>query len=410
MGSPIRPIAHGEIMSTQIGATHIGIIDQDPVRLVTAMLHRRFKAEKMIFIGVECQRKQYTRLRDVLTSKGIESEFFIIPATINIPLIKSKITELAERLSASGQNVFFNASCGLRHRLLCTYEIFRTYHWPIYVIEPFSDELCWLYPDEKTRAPQEQVEDHINISDCLAIFGARCTFSEDEICDALKSNIENLGKKWASNALVLGPGFATLNYLATTSRKTQRLDVALSEKQKSYRELDMLIDDLCHAKLAEYQNGILTFRSETVRRFANGEWLEWYVHHVVNDIRSKLLTIQDLSLNVQVYRQRGDNEVRNELDVATVVNNKLHIIECKTKGMANDGDDTLYKLESIRDLLGGLQARAMLVSFRPLRHHDVTRATDLGLALIGPEQLPNLKEHLHQWFIEAGGDDINAFS
>ncbi|CSI93794.1 Domain of uncharacterised function (DUF1887) [Vibrio cholerae] len=33
-------------------------------------------------------------------------------------------------------------------------------------------------------------------------------------------------------------------------------------------------------------------------------------------------TIQDRSLNVQVYRQLGEREVRNELDVATVVNNK----------------------------------------------------------------------------------------
>ena len=71
--------------------------------------------------------------------------------------------------------------------------------------------------------------------------------------------------------------------------------------------------------------------------------------------------------------------------------------------MSSDGDDTLYKLESIRDLLGGIQARAMLVSFRPLRHHDVIRATDLGLALIGPDQLSDLKTHLHQWFLEAGG-------
>ena len=74
-----------------------------------------------------------------------------------------------------------------------------------------------------------------------------------------------------------------------------------------------------------------------------------------------------------------------------VVNNKLHIIECKTKGMRDDGDDTLYKLESLRDLLGGLQARAMLVSFRPLRHNDITRAEDLGLALIGPDELKDLK-------------------
>lgn len=388
-------------------ATHVGIIDQDPVRLVTALLHRKFKAEKVIFIGVECQLPQYEQLSRVLQPKGVDTEFFLIPSDINIPLIKSKIEQLAQRLKKECNNVFFNASCGLRHRLLTAYEIFRSYNWPIYVIEPFSDELCWLYPDGQE---QQQVEDHINISDYLTIFGARCELQDEDVRSVLDSTIGTLGHKWASNAYELGPGLATLNYLATTCRKEQKLDVELSDKQQGYRELGMLIDDLHEAGLSTYENGVLTFSSEAARRFANGEWLEWYVHHIVEEIKHQLLTIQDLSLGVQVYRKIGEKEVRNELDVATVVNNKLHIIECKTKGMSSDGDDTLYKLESIRDLLGGLQARAMLVSFRPLRQHDITRATDLGLALIGPDQLSDLKTHLHEWFLAAGGSSNDAFA
>ncbi len=224
-----------------------------------------------------------------------------------------------------------------------------------------------------------------------------------KIPEQLDAKLHDLGVRWASNALELGPGLATLNYLATTCRKEQKLDVGLTEKQQSYRELDMLIQDLVDTELATYEKGILTFESEDARRFSNGEWLENLVHSTVKQIQQEIPTIQDRSLNVQVYRQLGEREVRNELDVATVVNNKLHIIECKTKGMRDDGDDTLYKLESLRDLLGGLQARAMLVSFRPLRHNDITRAEDLGLALIGPDELKNLKHYLSTWFKEAGG-------
>ncbi|MBE1275817.1 Card1-like endonuclease domain-containing protein [Enterovibrio baiacu] len=388
-------------------AIHVGIIDQDPVRLVTALLHRQSQAERVIFIGVEEQQHQFDQLSKVLLPKGIQTDFYVIPTDINIPLIKSKLVELAEQLKQESAEVYFNASCGLRHRLLSAYEVFRTYQWPIYVIEPFSDELCWLFPEGRQ---QQQVEDHINISDYLTIFGARCELLEDDIRSPLETTIESVGHKWASNAYELGPGLATLNYLATTCRKEQRLDVELSEKQQGYRELGMLIDDLNDAGLSTYKGGILTFTNEAARRFANGEWLEWYVHHIVEQIQRELLTIQDYSLGVQVYRQIGEKEVRNELDVATVVNNKLHIIECKTKGMSSDGDDTLYKLESIRDLLGGLQARAMLVSFRPLRHHDITRATDLGLALIGPDQLGDLKTHLHQWFLKAGGYEKASFA
>ncbi|MGF1908346.1 DUF1887 family protein [Vibrio kasasachensis] len=383
-------------------AIHVGIIDQDPIRLVTPLLDNRTLSQHIVFIGTETQKEIYDRLHSVLAKRQITSEFFEIPNVANTSRIKHAVTQLAEELKNRGEAIKLNASCGLRHRLLSVYEVFRSYHWPIFVVEPNSDRLCWLYPEGKEDT---QVEDRITIDDYLTIFGARGEFSEHNLPPQLDKKLYELGERWASNALELGPGLATLNYLATTCRKEQRLDVELSEKQQGYRELNMLLSDIVGAQIATYQDGILTFASEEARRFSNGEWLETLVHSTVRQIQQDMPTIQDRSLNVQVYRQLGEREVRNELDVASVVNNKLHIIECKTKGMRDDGDDTLYKLESLRDLLGGLQARAMLVSFRPLRYNDITRAEDLGLALIGPDELKDLKNHLSQWFAEAGGSE-----
>ena len=383
-------------------AVHVGIIDQDPIRLVTPLLDNRTVSDHIVFIGVKSQKEMYHRLHSVLAKRDITFEFFEIPNVANTSRIKRAVGILADDLNVRGEDVKLNASCGLRHRLLSVYEVFRTFHWPIFVVEPNSDRLCWLYPDGKEDT---QVEDRITIDDYLTVFGARGEFNDQQLPPQLDQKLYGLGERWASNALELGPGLATLNYLATTCRKEQKLDVALSEKQQGYRELNMLLSDLVEAEVAHYENGILTFVDEDARRFSNGEWLETLVHSTVRQIQKDMPTIQDHSLNVQVYRQLGDREVRNELDVASVANNKLHIIECKTKGMRDDGDDTLYKLESLRDLLGGLQARAMLVSFRPLRYNDITRAEDLGLALIGPDELKDLKTHLTNWFKEAGGYD-----
>ncbi|MGX9415759.1 Card1-like endonuclease domain-containing protein [Vibrio sp. WJH972] len=383
-------------------AIHVGIIDQDPVRLVTPLLDERSNGKHLLLLGDQSQYPIYTRLQKVLEEKDITTEFYLIPSGTRISAIKEAITQLAEDVLNRGEKVRLNASCGLRHRLLSAYEVFRSYECPIFVVEPNSDRLCWLYPDEKGYS---QLQDLITIPDYLSIFGARCEFIDHKIPEELDKKLYQLGERWASNALELGPGLATLNYLATTCRKEQKLDVELSEKQQGYKELNQLINDLVDAEIAQYDNGILTFANEDARRFSNGEWFETLVDSIVREIQQDMPTIQDRSLNVQVFRQLGEQEVKNELDVATVVNNKLHIIECKTKGMRDDGDDTLYKLESLRDLLGGLQARAMLVSFRPLRHNDISRARDLGLALIGPEELKTLKTHLTNWFADAGGTE-----
>ncbi|WED27820.1 DUF1887 family protein [Vibrio sp. DW001] len=383
-------------------AIHVGIIDRDPIRLITPLFDNRAICEHIIFIGDKNQKTMFQRLKYVLDKRNIETEFFEITSIADTPLIRQAIHQLETNLRQRGKELKLNASCGLRHRLLPVYEMFRRNAWEIFVVEPNSDKICWIYPEENKDA---QLEDHITIADYLTIFGARAEFNEHDLPDQLDQQLYELGQRWAGNALELGPGLATLNYLATTCRKEQKLEVSLTEKQQGYREVNMLLSDLVDTQLATYQNGILKFASEDARRFSNGEWLETLVHSTVKQIQDELPTIQDHSLNVQVYRQLGEREVRNELDVATVVNNKLHIIECKTKGMRDDGDDTLYKLESLRDLLGGLQARAMLVSFRPLRHNDITRAEDLGLALIGPDELKDLKKHLTHWFADAGGHD-----
>jgi len=382
---------------------HVGIIDQDPVRLVTPLLDHRSTATCIVLIGDDTQKPVFSRIKGILEQRNIATEFHEVPCGSNILSIKESIKKLAQRLKNTEETIRLNASCGLRHRLLSVYEVFRSFEWPIFVVEPNSDRLCWLFPE---YYQDTQVQDRITISDYLTIFGAKGEFLESEIAPELDKTLYDIGECWAGNALELGPGLATLNYLATTCRKEQKLSVELSEKQQGYRELNILMSDLVNAKIATYDNGMLTFANEDARRFSNGEWLETLVHSTVKQLQKDVPTIQDRSLNVQVYRQLGEREVRNELDVATVVNNKLHIIECKTKGMRDDGDDTLYKLESLRDLLGGLQARAMLVSFRPLRQNDITRAQDLGLALIGPDELKDLKTHLKSWFMAAGGSEI----
>jgi hypothetical protein len=388
---------HNKKESTDM-TIHVGILDKDPIRLLTPPLDERTECTNMVLIGDTSQYPIFERIQRVLKRYDIDSEFFEIPDVVNTTALHGALQSLITYLESKNTTVKLNASCGIRHRLLSVYENFRHNRWPIYVVEPNSDRMCWLYPQNKDDI---QVQDKITVEDYLTVFGARAEFTEQ--ASQISDSLFNIGKKWASNALELGPGLATLNYLATTCRKGQTLSVELSDKQQTYKELATLIQDLVDVGLATYQNGTLTFATDDCRRFSNGEWLETYVHKSIELIKHSMPTIQDQALNVQVYRQAANKEVRNELDVATVVNNKLHIIECKTKGMRDDGDDTLYKLESLRDLLGGIQARAMLVSFRPLRYNDISRAKDLGLALIGPEELAELDRHLLQWFSKAGG-------
>ncbi len=50
-------------------AVHVGIIDQDPVRLVTPLLDNRTASRHIVFIGDNSQETMYVRLHTVLALK-----------------------------------------------------------------------------------------------------------------------------------------------------------------------------------------------------------------------------------------------------------------------------------------------------------------------------------------------------
>ena len=63
--------------------THVGILDQDPVRLITPLLDLSVKGEHMIFIGDNTQKDMFHRLESILKYKGISSDFYEIPNIVD---------------------------------------------------------------------------------------------------------------------------------------------------------------------------------------------------------------------------------------------------------------------------------------------------------------------------------------
>ncbi len=131
----------------------------------------------------------------------------------------------------------------------------------------------------------------------------------------------------------------------------------------------------------------------------NGGWLELHVFDEVRQMRREDAHIQDVAYGVQAIRHQREGVVRNELDVIFLRNNRLHVIECKTRKFGEKGEDgpgaeALYKLDALRDLMGGLKARAMLVSWGDLPDHDKRRAGDLGIDVCDGSQIRELRSRL----------------
>jgi hypothetical protein len=93
----------------------------------------------------------------------------------------------------------------------------------------------------------------------------------------------------------------------------------------------------------------------------------------------------------------------NELDVVILAENRLYLIECKTKRFGDEpeqggaGADAIYKLDHLADIIGGLQARAMLVSYQPVDDGTRRRARAQRIELCAGAELRKLEERLKTW-------------
>ena len=152
----------------------------------------------------------------------------------------------------------------------------------------------------------------------------------------------------------------------------------------------------------------LRFPEEGARRYVNGGWLEDHVTTCLEQVRTEFSFIQDMATGLEYVRLNDTTSIKNELDVAFLAGNRLHIIECKTKRfqctLTRDapGADALYKLDAVRQQLGGRQARVLFVSYQPLLHLHRQRAADMGIRLCVGREIHYIAELLREWVASRG--------
>ena len=110
-----------------------------------------------------------------------------------------------------------------------------------------------------------------------------------------------------------------------------------------------------------------------------------------------------MARGLEYVRLNDTTAIKNELDVVFLAKNRLHIIECKAKRFQctlnpdAPGADALYKLDGVRQQLGGKDAQVLFVSYQQLLDSHRQRAADMGIRLCVGREIHYLNELLHEW-------------
>ena len=372
--------------------THCCLLSRQPLPNLLPLLDRQTRPRRVVFVVSAAMREQVEWLRAVLRGRDIEIDTWPIDDPWDFTHLQRRLLELLERErdALHGRRIALNATGGTKPMSIAAYDAFSAYKLPVFYVHPERDRLVWFQPQDR---PPHELEDRLRLEPFLQAHGARVAHRVQrrppraEHLAAAAEMIEGIGRYQKA--------IGQLNWLA------HRVDHGLRTTGRipADHDLQTLIAHLQRHGLLLRRGDRLRFPDEASRFFVNGGWLETWVFETVRRARRRDPAIQDLARGVEVVRRERGRAIRNELDVVFLRNNRLYLIECKTSKFTGAGEDSpgaeaLYKLDSLKELMGGLQARAMLVSYRKIAPAIRARAEDLGIVVCAGEQLAHLGDHI----------------
>ncbi len=375
--------------------THLVLISDQAVPNFTPILDERFKPDEVVMLVTDSMQARSEALEKIYKPRGVKVSRWSISDPWDIEHIHQRIEAL---LKKGYQNIMLNATGGTKPMSIAAYEVFRENNLQIFYIHPQLDRLIWMHP----KRPAVDLADRIKLKEYLMSYGANKVSQLNKF--GVVSSLRDLSAELIKSIHRYEPVLSTLNYFAATADNADLLSADIGKELNGNDSFWALVDLFAQAGLLRKEGAGLVFSDENARFMVNGGWLEMYVYACCLNIK-KTRGIQDLSRSVEVSRQQGNHTVLNELDVALLKDNRLYVIECKTKRYSgnskkhSEGSDVLYKLDSITGVIGGMQAKAMLVSFKKLRPHDLDRARELRIELCCYQELPFLEEKIAQWIV-----------
>lgn len=372
-------------------AVHVLMISGQPTPNLTPVLDRAFAPDKVILVTSPDMRQRAAWLKAVLRPRGVVLETWQIDNAWDIERIRDQLLDMMVALE--GQDLALNATGGTKPMSIAAYELFRQFDLPIFYVHPEQDRIIWLHPSDR---PGQALDDRVRLDAFLQAHGARILGRQTN--RGIDEPLRLLGEELIHQLPAWQGPLATLNWLA--SQAERQLQVPIEPDQA--RRIQPLLEGFTALGLIALEGGRLHFADEAARFYANGGWFEQHVYAQLYHLRGQIPGFQDLGLGLQIQRSTANGEVPNELDIACLVNNRLYLIECKTRSWkgphaSGAGADALYRLDALGDLIGGLQARSMLISYRDIPDHDRQRANDLRIRTCDGKQLRQLRQHLLDW-------------
>ena len=371
--------------------THLCLVSTQPIPNLTSVFDLEQPPQQVVLLVSQKMKQHAAWLQQVLQQRQIKSEILPLDDPYDCEHVKQRVEALLQRDDLG--NLSLNVTAGTKIMSLAAYEVFRERGLPIFYVHPQKDLFIPLIP----AGPPRDLPDQLKLEEFFQVHGYQVT---DLRRKTIARTRQQLGERLVEKVSLFSQALGSLNYLAGTAEnrstlKSDRIVKRIWDKNGFKQLVDLLVDE----GLLSAVNDHLVFSSEEDRFFVNGGWLEEYLFSRIDRLRNRF-KIQDSAMSVQVESSTG---TKNEIDVAILHNNRLFLIECKTRrfrGNQGAGSKALYRMDSLK-IMGGITAQAMLASYRRLTTSHHRRAEDLKIDLIVGDELLHIEQRLEDWLLNS---------
>ncbi|MEH6444930.1 MAG: DUF1887 family CARF protein [Oceanospirillaceae bacterium] len=332
---------------------------------------------------------------EVCQPLGIKCSVLDLPDYEKIATLRHCFEQLVEQRVALGQQLTLNSTCGEKPIAIIAHEVFVYHDLPVFYVK--HDWLHWLHNPHQLAAIS--LEDRIKIPAFLNSHGLNVTALKR---GPITLQMRDIASHWLSQAKTYTKSMGILNYYAAKAQHSLYCNIS-EQHNTAHSPFSMMLDQLSDAGLIQLAGNKLTFSDEESRFFANGGWLEDQVFSELLLLRKELPKLQDIARNVEIEWRESNHQhkVKNELDVIALYDNRLLVIECKTKRFdKGEAKNVVYKLGAMIKHLGGIKAVGAIVSFQHISAKHCERAQLLDIYVCEKQGLANLPRQLRHFLEE----------
>ena len=372
---------------------HICLVSDQLIPNYIPILDESFRPQEVILLITKQMQTKAAVLAKIIKARcGITSKEIHINDPYNMQELKEKVlTPFAE--TGHGKTIALNVTGGNKLMAIAAFDLFRAAGHPAFYFTVDSNEIIHIGSSERQKLQPAKIQ----IEDYFQLHGYNIA-KNNHIISAIRKERQKIGEELIQNHQQYKDVLTMLNGdigFATDNNK-KNLVVKLGKiPHNLINPRNKLLSLFEKNGLLHKSGDTITFPNQDARQYVHGGWLEEYVFHEI----SQITDIQSIALNVQIENSREGITQHNEIDIAFLINNVLHVIECKTANYnkkSKEAENALYKLETLKKL-GGLRTKTAFASYRELKDITRNRAEGANVKLLEINELKTLRKAVAEW-------------